>query len=94
MSEAKTVKTTVIPNPQGLHARPSSALVKTASAFSASISIRNLNNGTEADAKFLLEVMTLAAAQGSKIEVVAEGDDAEEAVDAIVALIDSGFGES
>ncbi len=83
----------MICNEQGLHARPSSALIKVAQEFESAILIRNLSAGTEADGKFLLEVMTLAAAKGTELEISAEGCDADDAVLALAQLISGGFGE-
>ncbi len=81
-----------IVNKLGLHARAAAKLVELASRFGARISIRR--EGREADAKSILRVMTLAASKGANIEVVAEGDDAAEAVDAIERLVAGRFEES
>ena len=81
-----------IVNKLGLHARAAAKLVELASRFGARISIRR--EGREADAKSILRVMTLAASKGTNIEVVAEGDDAAEAVDAIERLVAGRFEES
>ncbi|BDZ50480.1 PTS sugar transporter subunit IIA [Frondihabitans sucicola] len=74
-------------NPSGLHARPAAEFVKHASKFSSNIQI----NGV--DAKSLLRIMGLGLPQGSTVSIVATGDDASEAVDALIQLVDSGFGE-
>jgi len=79
--------TVVLSNPEGLHARPASLLVKTAAAFDAATTV----NG--ADARSLLGVMALGARQGSALEIASSGPDAERAVSALVELIESGFGE-
>lgn len=83
-----------VANPQGLHARPCAALMKTASEFASTVTVRNLENGVEANAKALLEIMMLIAPQGTSLQIEAEGDDAQAAVDAVVTLIENGFGES
>ena len=74
-------------NPSGLHARPAAEFVKHASKFESSIQI----NGV--DAKSLLRIMGLGLAKGATVNLVASGPDAEKAVDALVALIEGGFGE-
>ncbi|RRJ86294.1 HPr family phosphocarrier protein [Gulosibacter macacae] len=85
MSEAR--RTVTLNNETGLHARPAAELVKTAGTFSSSITV----NG--ADAKSLLGIMALGLGKGAEVEFVANGDDADAAIDALVALVDSGFGE-
>lgn len=74
-------------NPSGLHARPAAEFVKHASTFDATIQI----NGV--DAKSLLRIMGLGLTQGSTVNVVATGTDAGKAVDALIGLVESGFGE-
>ena len=78
-------KTMEIVNKLGLHARAAAKLVELASRFGSRISLRR--EGREADAKSIMRVMMLAASKGTSIEVVAQGDDAAEAVDAIGALV-------
>ncbi|MDP6850806.1 MAG: HPr family phosphocarrier protein [Planctomycetota bacterium] len=81
----------VVCNEAGLHARPSHALVKTASEFEAQI--RLSLDGRSADAGSILSVMTLGATAGSQIRIEAEGADAQAALSAIVQLFESGFDE-
>lgn len=78
-------------NKVGVHARPSSQIAQTASRFSAEITIRNGKH--EANAKSIMGLMGLAAACGAQLTLVAEGADAEAALDAIEELFLSGFGE-
>ena len=88
-------KTTVI-NRTGLHARPASQFIDAAKKFTSRIHIRNLSLEEEdnlANAKSIISVLTLAMVQGSEIEIIAEGDDEKEAVDSLIALVESGFGE-
>ena len=80
-----------INNKLGLHARPSAQITQVASRFASDIHIAR--NGRRVNAKSIMGVMMLAAGQGTVVTVDAEGDDAQAAVDAIGALIDSGFGE-
>ncbi len=82
---------TTISNQMGLHARPAAQLVKLAATFSSKIF---LDNGSgDVNGKSIMGVLTLAAECGSDISVKADGTDAEKAVQAIIDLIDSGFGE-
>ena len=80
-----------IVNKLGLHARAAAKLVGLASRFGCEIRIRR--DDREADAKSIMSVMMLAAAKGAGVEVVARGDDAADAVDAIERLIAGRFGE-
>ncbi len=80
-----------ISNKLGLHARPSAQLTQTASRFAADIHISR--NGRRVNAKSIMGVMMLAAGQGSSVTVEAEGEDAEQALQAIGQLIADGFGE-
>lgn len=80
-----------ITNKLGLHARPASLLVKLASKFESEIQL--IKDDTEINAKSILGVMMLAAGPGQRVTITADGSDAQEAVDAIASLIESGFGE-
>ncbi len=80
-----------IVNQQGLHARPAAQLVKLASKFIAHIEIEK--DGMSINAKSIMGVMMLAAEQGSLVLLKADGDDAEAALEALVALVAGGFGE-
>ena len=67
-----------IRNPQGLHARPASLFVKIANRFESEVTVRK---GSEAvNGKSIMGLMTLAANQGSLLELEASGSDAEQAV--------------
>ena len=81
-----------INNKLGLHARPSAQITQVASRFASDIHIAR--NGRRVNAKSIMGVMMLAAGQGTVVTVDADGADAQAAVDAIGALIDSGFGEN
>lgn len=67
---------------EGLHARPAAEFVQVAKEFSSEIMVRK--EEIEASAKSSLKLMTLGAKHGDKILIRAEGDDAEEAVNALV----------
>jgi len=81
-----------IVNPQGLHARPAAALVKTVLQFQSEVHIAK--NGRRINAKSIMGLLTLAAAQGARMQVICKGPDAHEAMDAVRALVENGFGES
>lgn len=74
-------------NETGLHARPAAEFVKTAAKYDASVHV----NGV--DAKSLLAIMALALPKGATVSIDATGQDAQAAVDALVELVRSGFGE-
>lgn len=78
-------------NPLGLHARAAAALVQVANGFEASILLSR--EGDEVNAKSIMGVLTLAAAQGTEVGVRCEGPDEEEALAAVKALFEDGFGE-
>ena len=78
-------------NKLGLHARAAAKLVATASAFECSVQISR--KGRQVDAKSIMPVMMLAASQGMEVELIADGQDEAEALDALAALIDDYFGE-
>jgi phosphocarrier protein len=85
-------KTTVtISNKLGLHARASAKLTKLAGGFACDVHMSR--NGRRINAKSIMGVMMLAAGLGSEIEIEADGADEEQALGAIVALIDDRFGE-
>ncbi len=85
------VKEFTIENKLGLHARPSAQLVKSASKFNSQITVEK--EGEVADGKSIIGIMMLAAGCGSQLKVSIDGDDAQEAMDAIESLITSKFGE-
>lgn len=80
-----------IVNKLGLHARAAAKLVTTAAAFEADVRVRK--DDREVSGKSIMGVMMLAAARGSTITLIAEGNDAEAALDELEALVRSGFGE-
>ncbi|KPL76542.1 hypothetical protein ADN00_11305 [Ornatilinea apprima] len=84
--------TLTINNKVGLHARPASIFVREASKFKSTIKVRN--GAREANAKSILNVLTLGADMGSVITISAEGEDAEQALQALQALHASNFGEA
>ncbi|MEM8944085.1 MAG: HPr family phosphocarrier protein [Planctomycetota bacterium] len=82
-------KTVVISNPQGLHARPAELFARLALQFESEIEV--IRESHRVDAKSILHVLTLGAAQGTELTLLAQGDDAEAALEALVHLVDSDF---
>jgi phosphocarrier protein HPr len=80
-----------ISNKLGLHARASAKLTKLAGGFPCDVWLTR--GERRVNAKSIMGVMMLAAGLGSAIEIEAEGERAQEAVDALLALIDDKFGE-
>ena len=80
-----------ISNRLGLHARAAAKFVQLAGRFQARISLSN--HGQTVDGKSILGILTLAAAQGTLLNLQAEGGDASEAVQALKDLVDGKFGE-
>ncbi len=81
----------VITNPLGLHARPAMSFVDTANGFDSDIRVRK--GEQVVDGKSIMQMMMLAATEGTELQVTAEGLDAEEAVSALQALVDRRFDE-
>lgn len=77
-------------NKQGLHARPATALVNTASTFKSDIFISREDK--KVNGKSILGLLVLAAEHGAKLTIEAEGPDEKEAVSALIALVDDHFG--
>jgi len=80
-----------VSNRAGLHTRPASMLVRTASQFESEIFLRRDNY--EINGKSVIGVMTLAAEQGATLDLIVEGEDENEAAEAIAELFEDGFGE-
>ena len=78
-------------NKLGLHARAAAKLVTLASKFNSDIQLGL--NGKQINGKSIMGVMMLAAAQGYTIDLVVSGPDEQEAMQALVDLVDSRFGE-
>jgi phosphocarrier protein HPr len=78
-------------NKLGLHARAAAKIVQTSSQFQSRMRI--IKNGREADAKSMLDILTLSCPRGTRIELRADGKDAAEALAALALLFDNQFGE-
>ena len=80
-----------IVNKRGLHARASAKLVEAAARFKCHITVSK--DGQTVDARSIMGLMMLAASLGTEIVLVTEGPDADEAMTAILALVEAKFGE-
>ena len=82
-----------IQNRTGLHARPASDFIACASKFKSKITIKRVGEEDDANAKSIVMLLSLGLGQGTEVEITAKGEDEVEAVDALVALIETKFGE-
>jgi len=80
-----------IPNPLGMHARAAAKFVHTAGRFTAQV--RVTRGDREVDGKSIMGLLLLAAAQGSAIQITADGPDESAAIAALCSLIERGFDE-
>jgi phosphocarrier protein HPr len=80
-----------VKNRLGLHARAAALFVRLSNKYDSEIKL--IKDGYKVDGKSILGVLSLAAIKGSKVEVSAKGEDAEEAISEIEKLFKSGFGE-
>jgi phosphocarrier protein len=86
-----TEQTITIRNRAGIHARPAAMLVQTTKNFNANIYFEK--DRDRINAKSIMGIITLGAAYGTEIKIIAEGDDEEAAVSALVRLFESKFEE-
>lgn len=84
-------KVVKILNESGLHARPAGTLVKTASQFQSDIKIEY--NNSVINAKSIMNIMSLGLKKGDEIKLIVNGLDEKEAIDELISLIESKFGE-
>ncbi len=83
-----------VANEVGLHARPAALFVKTSSRFKSKIQVRNLTNGKSwANAKSIINILALGVSKDNQVEVQAEGEDEDQAIQALVELVNSNFNE-
>ncbi len=82
-----------IENRLGLHARAAARLVKTVAAFEAEIQLGRDGALELVDGRSIVGILLLAAAKGTQLRIVASGNDENEALEAVVSLIQQGFGE-
>mgnify|MGYP000829006580 CR=1 FL=1 len=85
------MKEAVVNNQVGLHARPATFFIQKANEFKSSIWVEK--DERRVNAKSLLGVLSLGIVGGTSIDIIADGSDEQEAVDSLVALVESGFAE-
>ena len=84
----------VVSNKLGLHARPAMQFVDVANQFTSSVMVRKGGDEpAEADGKSVMQMIILAATEGTPLRIEAEGDDAQDAVDKLADLFEKKFGE-
>jgi len=86
-----TSRSVTVVNTLGLHARAAAKFVHVATGFRAQIRVGR--HGREMDGKSIMGILLLAAARGTIITITADGSDELDAVNALTALVESGFGE-
>src|SRR5262245_52843507 len=91
MSDVKVSRTVVVSNPQGIHARPADLIVRLVQQYQAKIEFVKDNH--RVDGKSILELLTLAAEQGTQLVVEATGADAQQALEALAELFATNFAE-
>lgn len=85
MGDVSIIRKVVVPNRQGLHARPANMFVKVALQYQSQVEITR--DGLKVSGKSILDVMTLAAEQGTELTIIVTGPDAETAADALVDVV-------
>ena len=85
-------RTVTVVNELGMHARAAAKFVHMATRFQSHVRVKR--EAREMDGKSIMGILLLAAGRGSSIVISAEGPDEQAAVDALSALVDSGFGEA
>jgi phosphocarrier protein HPr len=91
MSIVKSSTQATVVNRLGLHARPAMTFVDLAMTFQSTITV--CKDETEVDGKSIMQMMMLAAGQGSTLTINADGEDAGAACEKLKALVDGGFDE-
>ena len=84
-------RTVIVTNETGLHARPAGMFVKKASEFTSTVEVKC--KGKVVNAKSIMGIMSLGLGKGEEVTICAAGADEEAAVNALVELVESGFGE-
>ena len=91
-AEAQAVREVKIGNTEGLHARPVMRFIDVASRFQSKVSVMNVTRrGEKVDGKSAMQMMLLEATQGCVLRIEACGSDAAATVEALAALVESGF---
>jgi phosphocarrier protein HPr len=83
--------TVQVVNPHGMHLRPADLFVRTAMRFQAKVCVTF--EGQQVDGRSIVELLMLAARKGTQLTICTSGDDCEEALAALVQLVERGFDE-
>lgn len=81
----------LLTNPVGMHARPAKTFVQTAQQFKSKVTVSYKDKTV--NAKSLLSLLTIGASKDALIQICAEGEDEDQALDALVTLVKTNFGE-
>ena len=88
---SEIIEEMLITNRLGMHLRPAQKFVQTVLKFQCDVHVQK--DGQRVNAKSIMGLLTLAVARGARITVVCDGEDAQDAIAAVRALIESRFGE-
>ena len=88
----QSVKVKIL-NKLGLHARPAMTFAERASEFTSSITVRRSDSDEAVDGKSIMQMLMLAGTMGTELEIVADGDDADDALNALRTLVNARFEE-
>lgn len=86
-------KKVTISNPTGLHLRPAGDFCQEAMKYQSHITFAYGENSGVANAKSVLSVLGACVKSGDEIEIICEGDDEQQALQALVEIVENGFGE-
>jgi len=92
MNQSRIQRSVVIQNPEGMHARAAELFTRLAKKFESAIVV--VKDNQRVDGKSMFEIFTLAAVPGTELGIEAQGPDAEQAADALCALVNSRFAEN
>ena len=88
----QSVKVKIL-NKLGLHARPAMTFAEKASEFSSTITVRRSDSGESVDGKSIMQMLMLAGTMGTELEILADGEDASDALRALKELVHARFDE-
>lgn len=88
----QSVKVKIL-NKLGLHARPAMTFAEKAGEFTSTITVRRSDSTDEVDGKSIMQMLMLAGTMGTELEIIADGDDASDALETLHALVSARFDE-